>query len=184
MLNLSKKYKTRNGCAVRNLKRVDCHQISGQVNDRGLDWNVCYWTHDGHPYFSDDPGQHHYDLIEIKEENPPMPTIDLSKEYTTRDGKEVKILVIDKDKILGAYKVNAPKYDWQQWAWHLNGNTDRCGLENPLDLIEKKQVHKKTYYFALATDGIRSVTKESVSYVERWKATKAIEVEITEGEFI
>jgi len=60
-------------------------------------------------------------------------TVDLNKAYKTKAGYEVKLFLIDDNRVLGAYRCGAGK--WYLWSWHTNGK----GLSytpSEIDLVE------------------------------------------------
>lgn len=64
--------------------------------------------------------------------------IDKSKQYRTRDGREVRIYATDgglERTVHGAWK--DPDGDWILDSWHKHGYHRYCN-DNPLDLIEVK----------------------------------------------
>jgi hypothetical protein len=181
MLNLSKKYRTRCGYAVRNLQishPAAIYPIQGEYEYSKGCWTQAIWSLTG----AFNIGMHgEKDLIEIKEET--MSTIDLSKEYTTRDGRPVELWKIEDTRVFGTYKPHDKNLSYM-CIWDKTGHSVGISYPSPLDLIEKKRVHKKTYYFGISSSGIRVWDNEEHFNNYKWLGTKKIEVEITEGEFI
>jgi len=69
------------------------------------------------------------------------------KEYTTRDGWEVKIYTVEapgKKSVVGAIK--NPKGIWLNKAWNKNGRFTSNVQENGFDLIYTKKRHKITIW--------------------------------------
>ncbi len=58
--------------------------------------------------------------------------IDMTKQYRTRDGREVRIYAVEQHEVHGAIKING---QWSLRNWYLNG-AFMCALNRDLDLIE------------------------------------------------
>ena len=77
-------------------------------------------------------------------------TIDLNKEYKTKQGNEVKLLLISKGRVLGAFLSNTSG-DWVSWDWSTKGQA----MHNPseLDLVEVVAPVSTVVYCRVYSDG-------------------------------
>ena len=77
-------------------------------------------------------------------------TIDLTKTYTTKEGYEVKLFLIDCNRVLGAYRYGAGK--WYLWSWHTNGKALTYNASE-LDLVEVVEPVSTVVYCRMYSDG-------------------------------
>ena len=64
--------------------------------------------------------------------------ISMDKQYRTRDGREVKLLMLDGGgsfPVIGAVQ-NPPSGTWEASQWTVNGNYLNCDPSGPFDLVE------------------------------------------------
>lgn len=145
---VGKKYKTRDGRVAR-IYATDCNDnfpIQGAVwIKKASEWLTCQWKYDGR--FSGD-GDSQYDLMEIE-------LINLSDEYQTRDGRQVRIYDIDGG---GDYPVHGSilndstntkqlySKQWRPATWTAVGKYDIDSHENKLDLVRRVRIDMKKKY--------------------------------------
>ncbi len=80
--------------------------------------------------------------------------IDKTKQYKTRDGREVRIYATDAGgdfPVHGAIKTGD---EWESNSWKLNGNW-RDHLDEEYDLIEVKPRIKRTYWVNVYPERVR-----------------------------
>lgn len=188
-LDLTKKYRTKDGREVRDLthrQRDDTYYnivgyIAGSQTPR-------YWTVDGYYWGKDSPSQ--MDLIEIPAQ-PEAPLFDPTKPVQTRDGKPARI--ISTDAKADNYPIVALIADSQgrEEAHHFQADGRACRHDqSPLDLLNippKKQTLTrwiniypggdtgKLYHTKAAADLKQSGHRNRV-------ACKQLTIEYTEGE--
>jgi len=88
-------------------------------------------------------------------------TIDLNKAYKTKEGGEVKLFLIDDNRVLGAYRYGNGK--WYLWSWYTNGKA-LCYNTSGLDLVEVVEPIEASVYLAKYTDGSIYVFESKTPY--------------------
>ena len=93
--------------------------------------------------------------------------IDISKQYRTRDGREVRIYSTDtegaKKAVHGAIK---EKDGWYMLAWSKNGIVSN--VDRNLDLIEVRPRHKRTVWV-----NVYGRPDDVTAYNDKWKADQS-----------
>jgi hypothetical protein len=139
MLNLTNKYRTRDGRGVTGLHKsdVDHNKIEGQID--GVFGNRT-WHHDGKHLL-----HKKWDLM------PACAPIELSKKYVTCVGEAVELFTIADGRAWGRYKhgtLASPdgrewlQFEWRSHSWDVN--------DHPL--VEVKTKHKRVYWLVHRRD--------------------------------
>jgi hypothetical protein len=110
--------------------------------------------------------------------------IDKDKQYTTRDGREVRIYATDgagEYSVHGALKTSG---GWVCVAWVSDGHVRRLGKEDPDDLIEVKPRKKIERWVVVERHEACSMWLIKPSHIETVNsfAVKHIVFEVEEGE--
>ena len=108
--------------------------------------------------------------------------IDKDKQYTTRDGREVRIYATDG---CGEYPVHGAlksSNGWVSATWGSHGHVVKPCRESPDDLIEVKRRMKIERWITVADDGSIFVFTNKVKGGPSVFAVKHIVFEVEEGE--
>jgi hypothetical protein len=134
ILNIRKKYKTRDGHKV-NLLVLDCGEHKYPVKFEYLsnsgDWIECYCTKDGKYLYNG--VENPFDLVEDT-----TMQIEIGKKYKTKDGGEVKLYEILPDQsyaVMGAIRERHTN-SWIMAHWTIDGFYYGKNDEMPFDLVE------------------------------------------------
>jgi hypothetical protein len=158
MIDITKKYRTRDGEEVRDLRthdEDDNYPITGEVVFADENIETLTWTKCGR--FDLGRRNHVWDLVEVIEEKPVEPTpepkkdwpqFDPTKQYKTRDGRPFRYYASDGG---GEYPIHGAVEEtpghWLLRAWTLYGRRDYYGrIDSPSDLIEVKPRIKREYW--------------------------------------
>lgn len=134
MIDITKKYRTRDGKAITRLfegKKTNPHDvylIGGNIEGSNrTEW----WTLDGYYYSPNSPNP--YDLMEVE---PEKKMIDITKHYRTRNGRVVVDLQVDNHP---TFPIKA-RLGFNMLRWTLAGSYNSPGsYEHQYDLIEVPQ---------------------------------------------
>lgn len=106
--------------------------------------------------------------------------IDMNKQYRTRDGREVRLLMTDAGgdwPVLGALRSG---YTWSSWVWAADGAGSRSG-PNAADLVEVKTKHVR--WLNCYEDAHPTTREEADRHVSKYaRRIACIRVEFEEGE--
>jgi len=107
--------------------------------------------------------------------------IDKSKNYRTRDGREVRIYATDGNelkRVHGAFK-NIYSGCWTSCDWEASGSHCRDML---LDLIEVRPRHKRTVWLHVFKNSTVCATEEAYYEITNRIACIKVELDFEEGE--
>ena len=174
MINLTKKYRTKNGYRVVGLildETRSSYPIRGNIIDSDGDFieSNTGWTKDGvYDIFS---GTGSYDLVEEEPVEPTpepkkdWPQFDPTKQYKTRDGRPFRYYASDGGD---SYPIHGAAWNedirrWVPYSWTANGRIFPGDLDSDHDLIEVKPRIKREYWLNLyeeVDDVFGYITKE------------------------
>lgn len=105
--------------------------------------------------------------------------IDKNKEYTTRDGHEVRLYATDGVYPYPVHGAVKNKNGWDAYLWNEKG---KC-FDEKRDLIEKPK--KLVKYVHIYPNGCATTLNRKINkrVEERFVAIKRIEIEYNEGEY-
>ncbi len=173
MIDLTKKYRTKNGYRVVGLildETRSSYPIRGNIIDSDGDFieSNAGWTKDGvYDIFN---GTGSYDLVEEEPVEPTpepkkdWPQFDPTKQYTTRSGKPFRYYASDGG---GSHPVHGAIQDdnglWYASGWTAQGWINSLGPGNAHDLIEVKPRIKREYWVNLYPGDGASVHTDEAS---------------------
>lgn len=113
--------------------------------------------------------------------------IELNKEYTTRDGRPVRIYAIDAGGLYPIHGATLEAYgEWKPSTWAMNGNWDTVG-GNRNDLIEVRETMMVTGYFNVYPTwygGFHLNKEEADKYADEGRiACVKINMEVEKGQY-